>query len=207
MSAGLVFHMPQWVGKFFLSFDSTYFREGRKIWAECVRVKSPDLWSNLKIDFSRSPDTDFDASWREKYNGTFSFSVPLLDDKLCAINFYFLEKAVIFIKAHWILISSKFTSNRSTPFSEPSTGLLLLFSDLHSPLCFWDIADFLAKWPIFGRKCHFPTKSTIVHEPAQLITQTQMSRFSAWLRIELSTWTSSAHHLNSAEPAQLMAQN
>ena len=169
-------------------------------------VKSPDLGSNLKIDFSRSTDTDFDASWREKYNGVFSFSVPLLDKKLYAIHF-FREKRSFLLKPTGslsVLNSLQIAAHHCQSYLR---AFCYCFQICHRCYIFL-YCRFLSKMTNFWKeKCHFPTKSTIVHEPAQLITQTQMSRFSAWLRIELSTWTSSAHHLNSAEPAQLMAQN
>ena len=48
-----------------------------------------DFWrlpgSNFQIDISRSPDTYFEASCREKYYGVFSSSLSLLNKKLSVI--------------------------------------------------------------------------------------------------------------------------
>ena len=44
-------------------------------------VKNRDMGSNFQIGFSRSTDIYFDASWRDKYDGAFSFSLSLLDKK------------------------------------------------------------------------------------------------------------------------------
>ena len=175
--------------------------------------------------------TYFDASWREKYNGVFCFSVSLLVKKLYAINFFF--KTVVFINTHWIPISYKFTSNRSTlslglsvtccalrhetsppaagawPINEWQSGarpqrawcveLSVVFFQRSAGYTIYrpSFAVFGSVIDIFFIHCRFYSKMTHFWENIELFFH----------KIDNSAWANSAHHANSDEPVQRMAQN
>ena len=82
-----------------------------------------DFWpwpgSNFLIDFSRSSDTYFDASWREKCNGVFSLSLSILDNKLSKLNIFskighFSFKARRTLISYYIYLRSQHTVIRAT---------------------------------------------------------------------------------------------
>ena len=75
-------------GKTLFKFRSDVFSVGSQNLN--IMCQGQESWPGVKpkIDFSRSPDTYFDASWPEKYSGVFSFSLSLQDKKLHAINLF-----------------------------------------------------------------------------------------------------------------------
>ena len=86
----------------------------------------PDLISNLQVYLSMSPNTYFDAPWREKYDDAFSFPYLCWIRREIKKNF----KAVISYLQPTRSLVTDFTSNHSTPMLELSTDFLVLFSVL-----------------------------------------------------------------------------
>ena len=87
----------------------------------------------------------FDASWREKYDGVFNFSLSLLDKKLSAINI-FLKNGHFLFKVRRTLISYYIHLKSQHIIVRPINGLCSsVFGFALAVIVFLVIVDLLAK--------------------------------------------------------------